>query len=106
MKRILLVLFMILGLTLGIAASASAHYTGVDHWHYWPGYRSAGWISDCAIYAPDLGYGDNGANCHYKDKVCAYYGNGQYKWAQYVDVYYPNGDKAFNRGPAWNGAAC
>lgn len=104
--RYLVALVLMLGMFAGLAGSAEAHYTGADHWDFWPGYASIGWQMNCAAYAPDLGLGKNGANCHFKAPVCALKAGTGYRLAQYVDVYWPNGDQAFNRGPAWSTTAC
>ena len=106
LTRFILALVMVLGLTLGLTASTDAHYTGVDHWDYYPGTLTHVWLNNCGMYAEDLGNG-KASDCHWKAKVCIWNAaHTQHVWAQYADIYYPNGDILFNKGPAYSTITC
>lgn len=104
--RFMLMLCLVVGLSFGLVSSASAHYTGVDHWDYYPGTLTHVWLNNCGNYAPDFGNG-RASDCHWKAKVCVWNAaHTTHVWAQFADIYYPNGDIAFDRGPAYSTTGC
>ena len=101
MIRWILALAMVIVLALGFAGSASAHYASTAHWHYWPGYASWGWTTDCGKYSPyDNCTTGEPASCYYHTPVCL-----NHLMTQTIDVHQTDGDIWYNRGRV-TGPAC